>query len=65
MVARDDLTHPARAAVVEEDEVLGDVEQRLLAQHAVEERLRVEAPLVFFPLPFPFHEVLPLAVMEP
>ena len=46
MVARHDLARAAGLAVVEQDEVLDEVEQPVLRQHAVEQHLGIDAALV-------------------
>ena len=61
MVAGHDLARAPGPAVVEQDEVLDEVEQPLLGQHAVEQRLGIHAPLVLLGVALPLDEVLPLA----
>ena len=46
VVARHDLARGAGLALVEQDEVLDDVEQPVLRQHAVEQHLGIHAALV-------------------
>ena len=55
------LRVPPGPAVVEQDEVLDQIEQPLLGQHAVEQRLGVHASLVLLGVALPLDEVLPLA----
>ena len=43
VIARDDLARRARLAVVEQDEVLDEVEQPVMRQHAVEQHLGLDA----------------------
>ena len=61
MVSRDDFARGARLALVEQDEVLDDVQQPLVRQHAVQQHLGFQAALVPLVEPFPLGEVLPLA----
>ena len=61
MVARDHLAGRARLAVVEKDEVFDDVEQPVMRQHAVEQNLGVELPLIRLVVAFPLGKMLPLA----
>ena len=61
MVARHHLARRARLALIEQDEVLDDVEQPVVRQHAVEQDLGVHAALVRLVEPLPLGEVLPLA----
>ena len=50
-----------RLAVVEQDEVLYDVQQPVMRQHAVQQHLGVYIALVRLVEPLPFGEVVPLA----
>ncbi len=61
MVAGHDLARAPGPAVVEEDEVLDEVEQPLLGQHAIQQRLGIHAPLVLLRVALPLDEVLPFA----
>ena len=61
MVAGHDLARAPGPAVVEENEVLDEVEQPLLGQHAIQQRLGVDTPLVLLRVALPLDEVLPLA----
>jgi hypothetical protein len=61
VVPRQHLARAARPAVVEDDEVLHEVEQPLLREHAVEQPLGIEACLVGLRIALPFDEVLPPA----
>ena len=66
MIARHDLARPARLAVVEQDEVLDEVEQPVLRQHAVEQHLaRPAAPLSLSSLRFHSAKCSHLLVIEP
>ena len=46
MVPRDDLPRSAGPAVVKEDEVLDQIQEPFLGQHAIQQGLCVHAPLV-------------------
>ena len=61
VVSRNDLPRGARLALVEQDEVLDDVEQPIVRQHAVQHHLGFQAALVRLVEPLPLGEVLPLA----
>lgn len=61
MIARHDLARAAGAAVVEEHEVLDQVEEPFLRQHAVEQHLGVDAALLVLVVALPLDEVLPPA----
>ena len=61
VVARHDLARAAGPAVVEQDEVLDQIEQPVLRQHPVEQRLGIQARLVLLVVALPLDEVLPLA----
>src|SRR6266536_2931656 len=61
MIPRHNLTHPARLAVVEQYEVLDDIEQPLLREHAVKQNFCVQLALASFIVALPLAEVLPLA----
>ncbi len=61
MIARHDLAYRAGLALVEQDEVLDDIQQPILGQHAVEQHLGLHAALVRLVQPLPLAEVLPLA----
>jgi hypothetical protein len=52
---------PPGPAVVVQDEVLDQIEQPLLGEHAVEQRLGVQARLLVLRIALPLDEVLPLA----
>jgi hypothetical protein len=58
VIARHDLARAAGAAVVEEYEVLAQVEEPFLRQHAVEQHLGVDAALLVLVVALPFDEVL-------
>ena len=61
VVPRDHLPRRARLTLIEQDEVLDDVEQPVVRQHAVQQPLGVQAALVGLVEPLPLGEVLPLA----
>ena len=61
MVAGHDLAGAAGPAVVEQDEVLDEIEQPILRQHAVEKSFGVEASLVLLRVALPLDEVFPVA----
>ena len=61
VVSRDDFPRGTRLALVEQDEVLDDVQQPVVGEHAVKHHLGVQAPLVRLVEPFPLEEVLPPA----
>ena len=61
MVARHHLARGAGLALVEQDEVLDDVEQPVMRQHAVEQHLGLHAALVRLVEPLPLGEMLPFA----
>ena len=61
VVPRDDFPRGARLALIEQDEVLDDVEQPIVRQHAVQHHLGVQAALVRLVEPLPLGEVLPIA----
>ena len=61
VVARHDLARAARAAVVEQNKVLGQVEQALLRQYPVQECLCIQPALFLLVVAFPLDKVLPLA----
>ena len=61
MVARYDLARATRTAVIEKDEVLDQIEQPVLRQHAVQQDLRVQAPLAALIVALPLNEVFPTA----
>ena len=65
MVSRDDLAGGARLAIVEQDEVLHDVQQPVVGEHAVQQYLGVQAPPVCLVEPLPLREVLPFAGDRP
>ena len=59
VVARHYLARAARSAVVEQDEVLDQIEQPLLGEHAIEQRLRIQTRLVRLGVALPLDEVFP------
>ena len=61
VVPRHDLACAASTAIVEQKEIFDQVQQTLLRQHPVEQRLGIHAGLVFLGVALPFDEVLPLA----
>ena len=61
MVAGHDLARAPGPAVVEENEVLDEVEQPLLGQHSVQQRLGVDTSLVLLRVALPLNEMVPLA----
>ena len=61
MIARDDFAGSAGLAVIEEDEILDQIEQTPVVQHAIEQHLGIEAALIALIETLPFGEVLPLA----
>jgi len=61
LVAREHLAHRPGLARVEEDEVLHDVEQAILREHAVEQHLGLDAALLVLVVALPLGEVLPRA----
>jgi hypothetical protein len=65
VVTGHDLARSARFALIEQDEILDDIEQSILRQHAVQEDLGVEVPLLLLVISLPFREVLPSAGNRP
>jgi hypothetical protein len=61
VIAGYDLASTSRAAVVEHDEVLDQVQKPVLRQHPFKQRLGVHTALVPFRIAFPLDKVLPLA----
>ena len=61
MIAGHHLARRAGLAGVEQDEVLHDVQQPVMGQHAVEQHLGLHTALVPFVLALPLGEMLPLA----
>ena len=61
VVSGNDLPRGARLALVEQDEVLDNVEQPIVRQHAVQQHLGFQAALVRLVEPLPLGKVLPLA----
>ena len=61
MVAGDDLSRRPGLALVKQDEVLDDVEQPIVREHAVQERLGFQAAGVRLVHPLPLGEVVPAA----
>ena len=61
VVACDHLPRRARLALIEQDEILDDVQQPIVRQHAVQQPLGIQAALVCLVEPLPFSEMLPLA----
>ena len=61
MIARNDLARDAGLAGIEQDEVLHEVEQPVVGEHAVEQDFRFHAALVALVLALPLGEMFPLA----
>src|SRR5260370_30592817 len=61
MIARHDLAGCTRFAVIEEDEILDQIEQTPMVQHAIQQYLSIEATFIALVETLPFGEVLPLA----
>ena len=61
VVPRNDLPRGARLARVEQDEVLDQVQQPIVRQHAVQQHLGFQAALVRLVEPLPLGEMPPLA----
>ena len=61
VVARDHLPRRAGLALIEQDEVLDDVQQPVVRQHAVQQHLGINAALVGLVEPLPLGEMLPFA----
>ena len=61
MVPRDNFACLAGLAGVEEDEVLHEVQQSVVREHPVQQRLRFHAPWSRLVVAFPFSEMLPVA----
>ena len=61
VVPRHDLACAASTAIVEQEEVLDQIQQTLLRQHPVEQRLGYQTCLVLLGVALPLDEVLPLA----
>ena len=65
VIASHDFARRARLAVVKQNEVLRQVQQTPVLQHAVQQHLRFQAAFVLLIEPLPFGEMLPLAGDEP
>ncbi len=61
MIARHDLAGCTRFAVIEEDEILDQIEQTPMVQHAIQQHLSLEATFIALFEALPFGKVLPLA----
>ena len=61
MVSRNDLPGTAWLAVVEQDEVLDNIQQPIMREHAVQQHLGIEIALVRLVEPLPLREVVPVA----
>jgi hypothetical protein len=65
VIARYDFAGSARFALIEENEILDQIEQTPMVEHAIQQHLRLQAALISFVEAFPFGEVLPRLVIEP
>ena len=61
VVPRNHLARGPRLALIEQEEVLDNVQQPIVRQHAVQHHLGVQAALVRLVEPLPLGEMLPLA----
>ena len=61
MIARHNFARCAGLAVVKQNEVLDQIQQTPVVQHALQEHLRLQAAFIAFVEPLELGEVFPLA----